>query len=43
MVWKPPSIWPGKMKLVAPVFGLVTLVAVGIVLQELIAADVISR
>jgi NitT/TauT family transport system permease protein len=43
VVWKPPRTWPDEMKLVAPVVGLATLIAIGIALQGLIAADVISR
>jgi NitT/TauT family transport system permease protein len=43
VVWKPPRTWRDEMKLVAPVVGFATLIAVGIALQGLIAADVISR
>ena len=43
MVWNSPSIWPAEVKLAAPMFGLATLVALALVLQGLIAADIISR
>ena len=43
MVWKPPRTWRDEVKLVAPVLGLATLIAAGVALQALIAADIISR
>jgi NitT/TauT family transport system permease protein len=43
VVSKPPSTRQTEVTLLAPAFGLATLIAAGVVLQALIAADVISR